>query len=178
LEPGLLHAGPFNRLNPDEPDGDDSNACIGPRDEYGNLQSFTTPEPIAESITIFEGQAVPNLSADGYNIKWYIGESSNELYDERNNRTYKTVTIGKQVWMAENLDIGTQIDGSVESSDNGIIEKYYFNNDPEIGSVYGGLYQWEELMAYTFEEGSQGVCPSGWHIPSNDEWKELELTLD
>ena len=102
---------------------------------------------------------------------------SDELYDERNDRSYRIVTIGKQVWMAENLDIGMRIDGTAESTDNGVIEKYYYNDDPSTGTLYGGLYQWEELMDYSTLEGSQGICPAGWHIPTNEEWNVLEMEL-
>ena len=85
--------------------------------------------------------------------------------------------IGNQVWMAENLDFGIRIDGTQESTDNGIVEKYYYNNDPALGAVYGGLYQWEELMDYSDAENTQGICPSGWEIPSNRDWMQLEMAL-
>ena len=51
--------------------------------------------------------------------------------------------------MAENLDIGTMINGSLDQTDNQVIEKYYYNNDPAMGEIYGGLYQWDELMSYS-----------------------------
>lgn len=81
---------------------------------------------------------------------------------------YNTVQIGTQCWMAENLNVGSQVTGSVEMTDNGQIEKYCYDNDPENCKIYGGLYQWEEVMSYTneIEEVNQGICPEGWHIPS------------
>ncbi|MCF8236508.1 MAG: hypothetical protein K9H13_12305 [Bacteroidales bacterium] len=44
--------------------------------------------------------------------------------------------------------------------------------------IYGGLYQWTEMMKYTPVEGSRGICPEGWHIPTDEEWKVLEGTVD
>ncbi|MFH0758569.1 MAG: FISUMP domain-containing protein [Bacteroidota bacterium] len=99
------------------------------------------------------------------------------LNDERNGKTYQTVKIGEQVWMAQNLDIGTMINGDLNASDDGIIQKYCYQNNQSYCDQYGALYSWEEMMQYNFGEGSQGVCPDGWHIPSDGEWKVLEMTL-
>jgi uncharacterized protein (TIGR02145 family) len=63
-------------------------------------------------------------------------------------------------------------------SDNGIIEKYCYDNTPDSCSVYGGLYQWDEIMQYTTQEGTQGICPEGWHIPDDEEWKILYGCVD
>jgi uncharacterized protein (TIGR02145 family) len=43
---------------------------------------------------------------------------------------------------------------------------------------YGGLYQWNEIMQYTTQNGTQGICPSGWHISTDEEWKVLEGSVD
>jgi uncharacterized protein (TIGR02145 family) len=60
---------------------------------------------------------------------------------------------------------------------NGIIEKYCYDNDTNNCNLYGGLYYWNEMMQYTLTEGAQGICPDGWHIPSDAEWKTLEMEL-
>src|ERR1700756_4772515 len=73
--------------------------------------------------------------------------------DERDGQTYKTVTLGKQTWMAQNLNFKTT-DGS-----------YYYNDDPKNGETYGMLYSFNVL---------KDACPKGWHIPSDAEWEELE----
>jgi uncharacterized protein (TIGR02145 family) len=80
--------------------------------------------------------------------------------------------------MKENLDVGVQIDGSLVQQDNGIFEKYCYNNEPANCETYGGLYQWEEIMNYTTTEGAQGICPSGWHIPTDAEWCMLVRYID
>ncbi len=102
------------------------------------------------------------------------------ITDTRDGQSYNTVQIGTQCWMAENLNIGNQIYygyGSGFQSDNGIIEKYCYNNDVNNCNTYGGLYQWNETMQYITTPSTQGICPSGWHIPSDDEWKTLEMHL-
>ncbi len=98
--------------------------------------------------------------------------------DSRDGKSYETVQIGNQCWMAENLNIGTMINGNQSMSNDGIIEKYCQYNDTSNCATYGGLYQWNEMMEYTSTESSQGICPSGWHVPSDDEWKILEGTVD
>ena len=90
---------------------------------------------------------------------------------------YGTIRIGEQCWMQENLNIGTRIDGANNQTDNSTIEKYCHSDDPANCDIYGGLYQWDEMMQYETQEGTQGICPVGWHIPSDDEWKTLEMHL-
>jgi uncharacterized protein (TIGR02145 family) len=90
---------------------------------------------------------------------------------------YNTVQIGEQCWMKENLRVGTLIDGSQEMTSGNGIEKYCYFDDPVNCETYGGLYQWNEMMQYTTTPGVQGICPSGWHLPTDDEWKELEIYL-
>jgi uncharacterized protein (TIGR02145 family) len=86
---------------------------------------------------------------------------------------YATVLIGNQCWFRQNLNVGVMIDGSTSQTDNGLTEKYCYNNEPSKCEVYGGLYQWNELMQYTTTEGIKGLCPEGWHIPTQDEWYTL-----
>ena len=98
--------------------------------------------------------------------------------DSRDGQIYKTVQIGNQCWMAENLNIGVQIDGLLIMSDNSIIEKYCYDNDSINCEIFGGLYQWNEMMQYSTTQSTQGICPNGWYLPSDAEWFELENYLD
>ncbi len=91
---------------------------------------------------------------------------------------YHTVQIGDQCWLKENLNVGEFILGTMEQSDNGTIEKYCYNNEPDSCVKYGGLYQWDEMMQYTTQQGVQGICPPSWHIPTDEEWKVLEGAVD
>jgi uncharacterized protein (TIGR02145 family) len=102
-------------------------------------------------------------------------------------KTYNTVAIGEQCWLKENLDVGTRINGSLEQTNNSTIEKYCYNDDPNNCTTYGGLYQWAEAVAYTngatnntqsgFIGSMQGICPTGWHIPTNAEFLTLAITV-
>ena len=85
-------------------------------------------------------------------------------------KTYNTVAIGDQCWLKENLDVGTQVNGSLEQTNNGTIEKYCYNNDPANCTTYGGLYQWNEAMQYVTTQENKGICPIGWHIPNGGEF--------
>ncbi len=100
-----------------------------------------------------------------------------ELTISYGGQTYHTVKIGNQCWMKGNLNIGTRINGSQEMSDNGTLEKYCYGDNPANCDAYGGLYPWDEMMQYTTTEGTQGICPDGWHLPSDAEWKTLEMYL-
>jgi len=106
---------------------------------------------------------------------WSCGDP---FTDPRDNQEYTTVLIGTQCWMAENLNVGTMIQGANNQTNNGIIEKYCYDNSTANCDVYGGLYQWDELMEYVTTPGVRGICPDGWHIPTDDEWCSLEQFVD
>ncbi len=95
------------------------------------------------------------------------------LTDIRDNKTYPTVQIGSQCWMAANLNYGNQIPGSLPMRDNCIPEKYCYNNNPAPCAQGSALYQWDELMQYEDTGGIQGLCPPGWHVPAEAEWNTL-----
>jgi len=93
-------------------------------------------------------------------------------------KIYHTVRIGNQCWLKENLDIGIMIPGTQNQTDNEIIEKYCYANDPKNCEKYGGLYQGNEAMQYRPVEKTRGICPSGWHIPSKKEFEILYSNVD
>jgi uncharacterized protein (TIGR02145 family) len=94
-----------------------------------------------------------------------------------NNNNYSIVQIGNQTWMAENLNVGVRINGIQEQTNNGLIEKYCVNDLESNCNIYGGLYQWDETMQYLTIAGVQGICPIGWHIPTNNEWDTITTFL-
>lgn len=104
-------------------------------------------------------------------------------------QTYHTVQIGNQCWLKENLNVGTMIDSTHDQTNNNIIEKYCYHSDPNNCATYGGLYQWAEAVQYkngatnhtsanpALTGNVQGICPSGWHIPSETEYQTLSTTV-
>jgi uncharacterized protein (TIGR02145 family) len=103
---------------------------------------------------------------------------------------YATIGIGTQIWLAENLKTEHYADGSpiqkVSGKYNweilGVEDKafcWYNDDSSSYGSIYGALYTWAGAMngANSSSEnpsGIQGVCPSGWHLPSDAEWLIME----
>lgn len=88
-------------------------------------------------------------------------------------QNYNTVLIGNQCWLKENLNVGTLVNGYSGMSNNSITEKYCYNNDTINCNIYGGLYTWNEAMQYVNIEGTKGICPTGWHIPTFAEFQTL-----
>ena len=94
------------------------------------------------------------------------------LIDVRDSKEYKIVYIGDQVWMAENLNY------DVPDNDTDVC----YSNNPSNCVTYGRLYNWSTAMGidasynsslYTASAKHRGICPAGWHIPSDAEWTAL-----
>jgi uncharacterized protein (TIGR02145 family) len=92
-------------------------------------------------------------------------------------RTYPTIQEGSQIWMAANLNVGTMTVDTVNQVIAGGPEKYCYENKQSNCNIYGGLYQWNEMMNYDTVPGSQGICPVGWHVPMDAEWTTLMTFL-
>jgi len=116
---------------------------------------------VLESQFLYLRKYLPTLSIDeriAYceslgDIFEEIVSDPNVLFDERDYSLYKTVTIGNQCWMAENLRYD--------------IEDSWLN--PKNPSIeYGRLYNWDAAMK---------AAPKDWHLPSDSEWNELEMAL-
>lgn len=76
---------------------------------------------------------------------------------EIDGQSYKTVVIGSQTWMAENLNVVPAADSS-----------WCYNNEPSNCDIYGRLYRFDAAMA---------ICPTGWHLPDTTEWNTLEAAV-
>jgi uncharacterized protein (TIGR02145 family) len=92
--------------------------------------------------------------------------------------SYKTVYIGTQQWMAENLKVTKYNDGTALNiigttllQDNTTGAWSYCNNDVANNAKYGKLYNWYAVSPTT--NGNKNVCPTGWHVPTNAEWTVL-----
>ncbi len=133
----------------------------------------------ATGLMIFntEQQLIQVYDGTNWSSFEHIWTCGNKYLDARNGQSYNTVQIGTQCWMAENINLGTRINGANEQTNNSIIEKYCYDDNETNCNTYGGLYQWNEMMQYVTTEGTQGICPTGWHLPTDDEWKTMELYL-
>lgn len=124
--------------------------------------SFTSSITDLESNTTYYLRAyATNSAGTGYGSAMSFTteeESSGSTFtDPRDGKVYQTVVIGNQEWMAENL-------AYAPSSGN----YWAYDNDDANLEVYGYLYDWQTAL---------DVCPAGWHLPSDEEWKELEMAL-
>jgi uncharacterized protein (TIGR02145 family) len=97
---------------------------------------------------------------------------------EYGGQVYNTIQIFSQCWLRENLNVGTRINSHNQQMNNGLIEKYCYHDEISNCGIWGGLYQWNEMMQYETGAGKQGICPPGWHLPSDEEWKVLEGAVD
>ena len=95
-----------------------------------------------------------------------------------NNQKFKTVKIGDQVWMAENLNVDKFRNGDSiphakidkeweEAGKNGQPAWCYYENNPANGKIYGKLYNWYAVT------DSRGLAPEGWRIPVDEDWEKL-----
>jgi uncharacterized protein (TIGR02145 family) len=153
------------------------------------IESSSSPEQNAESSSSEKLSATSSSSV----VKVFSSSSSEmgcktrsednceygELIDDRDGQTYKTVKIGSQWWMAENLNYQTG---------NSWCGGGYSFTEGDC-AIYGRLYTWATAIGRTEETcgyevdcdlGSgnvQGVCPDGWHVPTQDEWNVLIDTV-
>lgn len=172
LEEHSLHSNFKEKLKPyNSTDG----FWFEPGDTLWYAGYSTTPHGISGS-DVLEG--VPIINEHRY---FSIVEGlpcKNSIAVKHGGYLYPTVQIAEQCWIKENMNIGEMINGDIDMTDNGIFEKYCYNNLPENCDVYGGLYQWGELMQYIEKKATQGICPNGWHIPTDIEFMPLIEDFD
>lgn len=105
---------------------------------------------------------------------WNNSNAYQSFTDSRDGQSYKFIKIGMQTWMAQNL--------------NYVVENSWCPAGTAANcSTYGRLYQWSSAMSLSKSYNSSlwsgvtprtGICPSGWHVPSNTEWKRLRSFVD
>ncbi len=109
--------------------------------------------------------------------------NANIVYDSISDiegNVYKTLVIGKQTWMAENLKTTTLNDGTPiqKTEENTAWEGqstpsycWYINDEEKFKNTYGALYNYIAVA-------TEKICPEGWHVPLDEEWTKLEMYLD
>lgn len=126
--------------------------------------------------------------------------SYGKVTDSRDGQVYRTVTIGTQIWMAENLNYAAYVDVPISLNDEGPYKSdsssWCYDNDPVNCEKYGRLFTWGVAMdsaaRYSttgkgcgYDGGNmcttsgfvRGICPSGWHLPSAEEWNRLLVAV-
>jgi uncharacterized protein (TIGR02145 family) len=141
---------------------------------------YTTTGIYPVELTVSNNCGTNTLTKDGY---IWVQET---FVDGRDGHEYRWVRIGEQIWMAENLAYLPEVSPPTDYSPvNGL--KYVYNHTNNSideakasfnYSTYGVLYNWTAAMhdatgSVVDPSGVQGICPDGWHLPSNDEWFEL-----
>lgn len=120
-----------------------------------------------------------NVASCGAPVVHSPAQNYGTMTDQQGN-VYRTIVIGTQEWMAENLKTGIYRNGEAigEVTDNGQWQALasgawsYYNNDPQRECPYGRLYNWFAVA------DPRNLCPSGWHLPSDAEWSALIGHLD
>jgi len=130
----------------------------------GSAESGLADSPVESRDYYFE--FATNIACPGVDSLLYEGQ------------WYHTIQVFGQCWMKENLNVGVRIPGSGLQTNNGVVEKYCYGNSDAMCATYGGLYIWDEMMQYSQEPRSQGICPGGWHIPTDAEISILEGGVD
>lgn len=114
----------------------------------GKKSELTTKSSSSEAPKSSAENSVDTLVVD---TPMSTVEKDTILIDERDGQVYRTVTIGSQTWMAENLNYETD-------------SSYCYNDSASYCDKYGRIYSWV---------AAQDACPSGYHLPSGDEWQQL-----
>ena len=171
---------------------DSSSASAGPNDEPGIESSSSSSGKVTEPAEVTSSSSLKSESSSSVGDSQSSSSKDPELAegfltDNRDGQTYKTVTIGTQTWMAENLNYA---DSVTTASLKG--KSWCYNDVAANCDVAGRLYTWAAAIdsvklatdadnpldcGYGRECGLtgkvQGICPSGWHLPSYDEWNAL-----
>jgi uncharacterized protein (TIGR02145 family) len=152
----------------------------------------TAFEPVGTSQLLSVPYAL--YSENAYDLGSQVNELENKFYTgglvkDIDGNIYNTVKIGNQVWMAENLRVTKYPDGTPIPmvTDNSawnaltLTDRAYtfLNDDPVNADPWGGYYTWSTvtngISSNANPSNVQGICPDGWHVPSDAEWQELEL---
>jgi uncharacterized protein (TIGR02145 family) len=157
-----------------------------PSSEQNPVHTYTTRGPKKVSLTVSNALGSDTKTS----VEGYI--TVKESVTDFDNNVYPVVQIGDQWWMAENLKVTNYADGRsiliTESRqawadlDNSDKACSWLFNDVSNRDTYGCLYSWAGAMDGASSSNSnpsneQGVCPDGWHLPSDEEWKQLEFYL-
>lgn len=154
--------------------------CATMGEDYHPIPNFVTIAPGEQTSKIvikpieddlLEETEIVRIKLTGVNNQKYtIGEEDSAhiiimckngpVVTDIDGNVYYTVLIGSQTWMWQNLKTSKFRNGD-------IVHSWYYDNEPGYGYVYGRLYDWYAV------NDSRGLCPQGWHVPTDAEWTQL-----
>ncbi|MBM3405287.1 MAG: hypothetical protein FJY07_05180 [Bacteroidetes bacterium] len=126
------------------------------------------------------------LKVPQHNDAYVISMCPDNLIFDYDGNAYHTVLIGTQCWMKENMNTTHYADGTPLVDGTGVGDIFYdtlkywfhYNDDPVYGPVCGKLYTWSAAMnGYSNPAGLQGLCPNGWHVPTDQDWRTMECFI-
>lgn len=115
-----------------------------------------------------------NLVKSRRDINVSLLNLKSNLVDPRDGQTYKIVLIDSIWWMSQDFCYGKWLSmwERAMQTDNGVVERYGATDFEDLDRLTG-YYNYGEAMNYNYQVKSQGICPPGWYIPTNDEWQSL-----
>lgn len=162
------------------PDESSSSVEINSSSSSIKTESSSSSEIVVESSSDVIVEESSSSVQSSSSINSIYDAINNTLTDLRDNQVYKTVTIGEQIWMAENLNYmpedtagtiysgGTVCGGGVQNS----------KEDSKKCDILGRLYLRKVALNKTTASNRQGICPDGWSIPKKVDWETLEDLLE
>jgi len=152
--------------------------------ESSSSEEIIEPMSSAENVMVPTSSAVEMDECEIYdcvttqflNQEMLAAGEYGKMIDTRDNKLYRTIKIGSQTWVAQNLDYVT-VGGNADDK----VTSWCLNNDPSICKTDGRLYWWSAAMdidskfnnATASDVNIRGLCPEGWHVPTNSEWRTL-----
>jgi len=162
--------------------GDSGSAVTADPDSgyhFVNWSDASTANPRTDTNVLANVSVTANFVVNAFacgdqiTITTIAGHTCNTGAPDYDKCTYDTVSIGTQCWMQQNMNIGTYVTGVTTQTNDSNLQKYCYGNNTGNCLTDGGFYQWDEAMQYSVTELAQGICPSGWHIPTDSQFRTL-----
>ena len=154
------------------PQSSDCETSVSSSSRHSELDPESSSKGDGDSEAAMTSSSAKSSSSEYERVQCDVKTDENCIKDDRDGQTYKTVKIGDQVWMAENLNYETD-------------SSFCYNNNESNCTKYGRLYRWAAAVGKSESEcgygktcslpsgNIQGVCQEGWHLPSMAEWDTL-----
>ncbi len=144
------------------PQSIDGSGCpIGPSDTKYCLRPSSNNSYLYSSVAPYSSFV---LTATNNSTSYSLSDDASAM---------PATIINSRAWLQNSLNVGNMITGATTPTNNSVVEKWCYGDLESNCTQYGALYAWDEVMQYSTTEGSQGICPVGFHIPTNAEWTTM-----